>query len=48
MATAREYFEKDLSHVLRVHAVHKARSGNDAPESEVIAAVALDFEACAK
>jgi hypothetical protein len=48
MATAKEYFEKDLSRVLRVHAVHKTKPSNGAPESDVIAAVALDFEAGAK
>jgi TIR domain len=45
MATAKEYFEKDLSRVMRVHAVHTAQSGEGVPPLEVIAAVALDFEA---
>lgn len=48
MATAKEYFEKDLSRVLRVHAVHTVQSDGRSPLLEVIAAVALDFEAGAR
>lgn len=47
MATAREYFDKDLSRVLRGHAVHKAEDQGGA-RADVIVALALDFEAGCK
>ena len=48
MVTAKEYFEKDLSRVLRVHAVHSFSSADGAETGEVIAAVGLDFESAAR
>ena len=48
MATAKEYFEKDLSRVLRVHAVHTFQSPNGAERGEIIAAVGMDFVAASK
>jgi hypothetical protein len=48
MVTAKEYFEKDLSRVLRVHAVHSVSSADGTEAGEVIAAVGLDFESAAR
>lgn len=48
MITAKECHEKDLSRVLRVHAVHTAHMADGTPQGEIIASVAMDFEAAAK
>jgi hypothetical protein len=47
MATAREYFDKDLSKNLRVHQTQTLLSA-DGESIEVVAALGLDFEANAK
>jgi hypothetical protein len=48
MSSAREYFDKDSSENLRVHATHKFTDKISGETSEVIAAVSLDFNAGAK
>ncbi|GAB3501328.1 hypothetical protein GCM10027399_28520 [Curvibacter fontanus] len=48
MVTAKECFEKDLSRVLRMHAVHTANDLDGTWQGEIIAAVAMDFQAAAK
>ena len=48
MASAKEYFEKDCSKNLRVHAVHTSTDSRTGEAVEIIVAVSLDFEAGAK
>jgi hypothetical protein len=48
MASPREYFDKDSSQNLRVHATHTSTDKRTGEMVEVIAAVSFDFEAGAK
>jgi len=48
MASAKEYFEKDCSQNLRIHAEHTTTDSRTGETAEIIAAMCLDFEAGAK
>lgn len=48
MVTAKEYFEKDLSGVLRVHESRTVQGLDGLKYGEVVAAVGMDFQAAAK
>jgi hypothetical protein len=45
MSSPREYFDKDSSQNLRVHAAHTGKNPQTGEKFEIIAAVSLDFEA---
>jgi hypothetical protein len=45
MASPKEYFEKDASANLRVHAIHTFQDSRTDEKIEVIASVAFDFDA---
>lgn len=48
MVTAKEYFEKDLSRVLRVHESHIVQDQDGLKRGEIVASIGMDFQAAAK